>query len=76
MLSLAIGNFLIGTIGSLAIFLLMTRLDDEESFSAPFFIVVIGMACAALSILFGYLSTWIILGIYAISSIVEMRRSQ
>ncbi len=66
-------NFLIGTFGSLAIFLITTLLAGETKFSAPFFVVVIGIICAAFSMIFGYLSTWIILGIFAALGIKENR---
>lgn len=76
MLSIMIINFLIGTIGSLAIFLLISQINGEEGFSAPFFVILIGLVSAILSIFFGYISTWVILGIYAITSTVDTYNSK
>jgi len=64
-------NFIIGTFGSLTIFLITTIFAGETKFSAPFFVVAIGIICAVFSMMFGYMSTWIILGIFAALGIKE-----
>jgi len=69
-------NFVLGAFGSLAIFLITTRLNGEEKFSAPFFIIAIGIVCAALSAIFGYLTTWIILGIYTALCALDIYRDR
>jgi len=71
MLALVSINFLIGTFGSLAIFFITTFFAGETKFSAPFFVVAIGIICASFSVIFGYMSTWIILGIFAALGIKE-----
>ena len=39
-------HFAIGTVGALAIFLLFWKFLRRESFSAPFAVVFVGIACA------------------------------
>ncbi len=51
----ALLHFAAGTLASLAIFLLFTWLSGARSFSAPFSVVFIGIACASMAL---YLSPW------------------
>ena len=76
MSSLAIINFLIGIFGSLALFLMATFAEGVQRFSAPFFVLVIGLACAVLSTLFGYVSTGIILAIYTAALTYDLYRNR
>ncbi len=69
-------HFFAGALGSLAIFLLFVRLSGAGSFSAPFGLVFIGIACAALA---HYVSPWAtpaIIVAYALQSAVELRRER
>jgi len=63
-------NFLLGTFGTLAMFLILMSLT-RESFSAPFFVIFLGLVCAILSMFFEYVSTFIILWLYAVASVME-----
>lgn len=67
----AAAHFAAGTTGAVLIFLISVRWSGERNFSAPFGLVFIGVACAALS---AYLGTWAtpaVLGLYALAAIVE-----
>lgn len=48
-------HFAAGTLGSLAVFLVFTRISGTRSFSAPFGVVFIGIVCASMA---HYLSPW------------------
>lgn len=50
-------DFVAGTLGSLAIFLLSAYLSGERRFSAPFGVIFIGVACGAMG---HFLSPWAI----------------
>lgn len=67
MLATVILNFFLAMLGTLAIFLISVRLQGIGSFSAPFFVIIAGVVCAAASANFGYVPTIIILVLYAIS---------
>jgi hypothetical protein len=49
-------HFAAGTLGSLAVFLVFIRLSGTRSFSAPFGIYFIRIACAALA---HFISPWV-----------------
>jgi CHASE2 domain-containing sensor protein len=69
-------HFVAGTLGGLAVFLVFTRLSGVTSFSAPFGVIVIGVACAALA---HFLSPWAtpaIIVIYAVASAMEFLQEQ
>ena len=69
-------HFLAGTIGALALFLVFSRLAGVTSFSAPFGVIFVGIACAGLA---HFLSPWatpVILLICAVSGAVEHLREQ
>lgn len=69
-------HFVLGTLGSLALFLFFTYRSGERSFSAPFGAVVVGISCASLS---WFLSPWatpVILVLYALASASELRRER
>lgn len=77
MLTTVILNFFIAALGSLAIFLVSIRLQGIGSFSAPFFVIIVGIVCAAASVHFGYISTIVVLAFYAISEardVMETRK--
>jgi len=76
MLITVIINFFIGTFGSLALFLIATYIEGVQSFSAPFFVIAIGIICAVLSTLFGYWSTWVILGLFAVITMADLYRDR
>lgn len=81
MLTTVILNFFLATLGSLAIFLISVRLQGIGGFSAPFFVIIAGVVCAAASAslmtasagfgrssaIIGYIPTIIILFLYAVS---------
>jgi hypothetical protein len=67
MLVTVVLNFLLATLGTLAIFLISVRLQGIRGFSAPFFVIIAGVVCATASAIimtasasFGY--TWAIIG--------------
>lgn len=69
-------HFFAGTLGALAIYLVYIRLSGAGSFSAPFGVVVIGIACASVA---HYVSPWAtpaIIVAYALQSAVEWRRER
>ncbi|RLA72853.1 MAG: hypothetical protein DRG24_01855 [Epsilonproteobacteria bacterium] len=76
MLSLAVINFFIGIFGSLSLFLIATFAEGVQHFSAPFFVLLIGLACALLSTLFGYVSTGVILAIYTVVLVYDLYRNR
>ncbi len=65
-------NFFAGTIISLVIFLIATCAEGIRSFSAPFFLIFVGLFCGILSIWFGYLGSVGVLVLYMIASVVEV----
>jgi hypothetical protein len=64
-------HFLVGTAGALAVFLVLTRLSGATSFSAPFGVVFIGIACAALAHFMSPWATPAILLLYALAGVNE-----
>jgi hypothetical protein len=65
-------HFVAGTLGSLVVFLVVTRLSGARSFSAPFGVVFIGIPCAALA---HFLSPWAtpaVVTVYALVSVSEL----
>ncbi|MBI4538996.1 MAG: hypothetical protein HY704_05730 [Gemmatimonadetes bacterium] len=69
-------HLFLGVIGSLGLFLLFTFLSGERRFSAPFVVLVVGLACATLS---RYLSPWatpVILVGYGVAGLLEVRRDR
>ena len=65
-------HFVAGTLGSLAVFLVFTRLSGARGFSAPFGVVFIGVACAALA---HFISPWVtpaVVTVYALVSVSEL----
>ena len=72
-MKIVILHFLGGTLGSLIIFLIFTKLSGVKSFSAPFVVILIGIICASLA---HFLSSWatvIVLVVYALLSANELR---
>ena len=81
MLTTVILNFFLAMFGTLAIFLISVRMQGIGGFSAPFFVIIAGVVCAAASAslttasanfgytspIIGYVPTIIILVLYAIS---------
>ena len=76
MLITVILNFFLATLGTLAIFLISVRLQGIGSFSAPFFVIIAGVVCAAASANFGYVPTVIILVLYAISEAKDVMETR
>lgn len=64
-------HFVAGTLGSLAVFLAFFRLSGASSFSAPFGVVFIGIACASLAHFVSPWATPTVLTAYALVSAVE-----
>jgi len=61
-------HFAAGTLGSLIVFLVFTRLSGTRSFSPPFGIIFIGIACAAMA---HFLSPWATPAIVAVYLLVS-----
>jgi uncharacterized membrane protein YjjP (DUF1212 family) len=75
----ALLHFVAGTLGSLLVFLLFVRLSRVDSFSAPFGVVFIGVACAALAHFVSPWATPAVVAGYAVVSAFELwqdRRAQ
>ena len=69
-------HFVAGSGGALLVFLVLARLSGEASFSAPFGVIFVGIACAALA---HFLSPWatpVVLVAYAAAGIVELVRER
>ena len=67
-------HFVLGSVGSLLLFLLLARLSGVKGFSFPSASIVVGIACASMA---HFLSPWatpVILALYAISSLYELRQ--
>ena len=65
-------HFVLGTVGSLAVFLVLTRLSGARSLSAPFGVIFIGIACASLAHFVSPWATPIVIAIYALIGISEV----
>lgn len=71
-----LAHFAVGTLGALAVFLLLARLSGETSFSAPFGLIFVGIACAGLA---HFLSPWAtpaVLLLYALTALSEARQKR
>ena len=69
-------HFLAGTVGALIVFLIFVRLSGATSFSAPFGLVFVGVACAVLA---HYVSPWAtpaVIAVYAAVSGYELWRER
>ena len=66
-------HFAFGTVGSLVLFLLFTRLSGATGFSAPFVVIFLGIACASLAHFASPWATPIILLLYLLSCLNELR---
>jgi hypothetical protein len=69
-------HFAAGALGALAVFLVFLRLSGATSFSPPFGVVVIGIACATLAHLLSPWATPAIILIYAVTSAAEFRQDR
>ncbi|MBK9115694.1 MAG: hypothetical protein IPM22_08625 [Betaproteobacteria bacterium] len=69
-------HFLAGTLGSLLIFVIGVRISGAKGFSAPFGVVFVGVACAALAHFVSQWATPAILLLYAISVFGEAIRDR
>ncbi len=69
-------HFAIGTIGSLLIFLLFSKISGEQSFSFPSVIILIGFFCFTMSHFLSPFATPVILILYAIVSFNELMQHQ
>ncbi|MBF0390603.1 MAG: hypothetical protein HQK71_10935 [Desulfamplus sp.] len=67
-------HFAIGTIGSLLIFLLFSRISGEQSFSFPSVVILIGFFCSTMAHFLSPFATPVILILYAITSFNELRQ--
>jgi uncharacterized membrane protein YjjP (DUF1212 family) len=65
-------HFAVGAVGSLAVFLVLTRLSGVRRFSAPFGVVFIGIACASLAHFVSPWATPVVIAIYALIGISEV----
>lgn len=75
MLSVAI-HFAIGSVASLLIFLVFTRLSGVRSFSAPPAVLFIGFTCALLSHFASPWATPLVLVLYGVASAIELRNDR
>lgn len=66
-------HFLIGTTGSLTIFLFFSWLEGVRRFSAPFVIFLVGFICANLAHFVSPWATPLILLLYCLGSLQEYR---
>lgn len=66
-------HFAMGITGSLLLFLLFARLSGVKSFSAPFQVVIIGLACGALAHFASPWATPAVLLFYLGSCVQELR---
>ena len=69
-------HFVIGTLVSLGLFLIFTLVLRKEAFSAPFGVIFVGIACAALA---QFVSPWctpLVLLLYTASSLHELRQER
>lgn len=69
-------HFIAGTLGSLAVFLLVAYLSGERRFSAPFGVIFIGVACGAMA---HFLSPWatpVIVTIYGVGCAGEWTQAR
>ena len=69
-------HFAIGTIGSLLIFLLFSRISGEKSFSFPSVVILMGFFCSTMAHFLSPFATPVILILYAIASFNEFRQYQ
>jgi len=69
-------HFAIGTIGSLLIFLLFSRISGEKSFSFPSVVILMGFFCSTMAHFLSPFATPVILSLYAIASFNELRQHQ
>lgn len=70
----AVLHFLIGATGSLAIFLLFTRLSGEQRFSFPSAVLIIGILCAVMAHFLTPWATPALLFLYVLASVHELRQ--
>lgn len=75
-MSTVLFHFAAGTLCSLLVFLLFTRLSGTRSFSAPFGVIFIGIACAVLAHFILPWATPVIIAIYLLVSAGELVRNQ
>lgn len=69
-------HFVVGTAGSLLLFLLFAHLSGTKGFSAPFVVVLIGITCGSLAHFASFWATPIVLLLYLLSLIEELRLDQ
>lgn len=65
-------HFIAGSFGALVVFLVFTRLSGTISFSAPFGVIFVGIACAVLAHFLSPWTTLVIVAIYALFSTLEL----
>jgi hypothetical protein len=75
-MSTVLFHFLAGTLGSLVIFLLFVRLSGARSFSAPFGVFVVGVACAVMAHFISPWATPVIVAGYFLVSLGEYVRER
>lgn len=67
-------HLVLGSLGSLLLFVFFARLSGVKGFSFPSAIIVVGIVCASMT---HFLSPWatpVILIVYAITSLYELRQ--
>jgi hypothetical protein len=69
-------HFVVGTLGSLLVFLLTTRLSGVSRFSLPLGVVFIGIVCASLAHFVSAWATPAVILAYAMVSAAEVRRER
>lgn len=68
----ALVHFIAGSLGSLLVFLVFARLSGNTRFSAPFGVILIGIACASLA---HFLSAWatpVVIFMYVLANAGEL----
>lgn len=69
-------HFLVGTAGALTAFLVLTRISGNTSFSTPFGVIFVGIACAALAHFMSPWATPVILLLYVLAGVNEHVQDQ
>lgn len=72
----AILHFALGVVGSLVFFVVARVIAGERASSAPFGLIFVGVACAALAVFLSPWATPVVIGAYGVASLAEARRDR
>lgn len=67
-------NFIAGLVGYEALFLIGSYLCGERTFAAPFFIFPMAIVCGVQSLWWGWMGTWVLLGLQVVCVAAECWR--